>query len=182
MNNSNYSSALTNWLNTQWALIDSHKYRQLYENLFLLGDPHFPYDELYDLFKEAGINPLEYMDVVPPNFLYGNDNETSITIPSHITSITTFSIQDCQALRTIKIENGVKFIEDSAITFCRNLVSIYLPPSIQLIYPHAFTVDPDITLFIVIQDSYAHTWCRDHLEHENYTLIETEDELDDYLR
>lgn len=182
MNTSNYSTALINWLNTQWTLIDSNKYRQLYENLFLLGDPHFPYDELYDLFKEAEINPLEYMEVVPPNFLCGNDNETSITIPSHITSITTYSIQDCRALRTIKIENGVKFIEDSAITFCPNVNFIYLPPSIQLIYPHAFTVDHDTTLFIVVQDSYAHTWCRDYLKNNNYTLIETEDELNDYIR
>lgn len=181
MNDSKYSSVLINWLKGQWPLIDSNRYKEFYQNLSLLGDPHFPYDEVYTLFKEADINPLEYMDILPPNFLYRNDTETSLTIPSHIKSITTFSIQDCLQLEKIIIENGVERIEDSAITFCPQLRIIYLPPSINLIYPNAFTIDPQITLFVVVQDSYAHTWCRDYLKNENYTLIETEDELNDYL-
>ncbi len=56
---------------------------------------------------------------------------SSITIPSHITSIKNMAFAYCSNLQSVVIENGVKEIYDSAFLSCDALKKVQLPSSVE---------------------------------------------------
>ena len=103
--------------------------------------------ELTEAFLKAGINPLEYMHIVPINFLKACVHSIAdFVIPSNIRSIEAhaFSATDfvhlvipegvqelkvrafssCTELETVSLPSTLDYIENSVFSRCRNLKTV----------------------------------------------------------
>ncbi len=71
---------------------------------------------------------------------YNNDNITSITIPSSVTSIGDYAFSNCTGLTTVTFEEGSKLssIRSGAFENCKSLTSITIPSSVTSIGSWAF--------------------------------------------
>lgn len=74
------------------------------------------------------INPLEYMDIVPSNYLYGYAGSTSlnIDIPNNIKQIRDKAFYDAENINYISIPESVKYIGVDALPINKN-VKIIIP-------------------------------------------------------
>lgn len=93
--------------------------------------------KLTELFLDAGLEPLEYMQAVPANYL-AYSKLTSITIPENITSIGRCAFSGCDGLTSITIPDSVTSIGSSAFENCSGLTSIVIPDSVTSIDHWAF--------------------------------------------
>lgn len=113
------------------------------------------------LLYSIGIDPLDYMDEVPEDFILGCDEIQSFTIPNHIkrigsdaflgcdgltnitipnsvTGIDSGAFYSCDKLMTVTIGNNVTYIDSYAFYDCGNLKSVTIPNSVIQIYCDAF--------------------------------------------
>ena len=113
------------------------------------------------LLYSIGIDPLDYMDEVPEDFILGCDEIQSFTIPNHIkrigsdaflgcneltnitipnsvTGIDSGAFYSCDKLMTVTIGNNVTYIDSYAFYECGNLKSVTIPNSVIQIYCDAF--------------------------------------------
>lgn len=85
-----------------------------------------------------------------------------ITIPKGVKVLKDGVFCLCRQLHSIEIPDGsVEHIENSALSGCESLKSIYLPPSVQRIDTYSFTATPLETV-ICEKDSYAEKWAREN--------------------
>ena len=71
-------------------------------------------------------------------YLFSGCGFTSVTIPSHITSIGNGAYAYCTGLSSVTVSSGVSTIGASAFTGCSNLASISIPESVTSIGSYAF--------------------------------------------
>lgn len=85
---------------------------------------------------DEGINPLQYMHIIPRNFL---DSETeAIFIPSNITKIGQEAFIGCVMLKDVHISEGVNTIDTLAFGDCVRLDEITIPNTVRDIKQWAF--------------------------------------------
>lgn len=63
---------------------------------------------------------------------------TDITIPGSVDTIQNHAFRMCRELKTLKLEEGVKYVGEHAFNSCETLVSALLPASLNTICHHAF--------------------------------------------
>ena len=63
---------------------------------------------------------------------------TSITIPGSVTLIEGYAFCNCKNLKTVKLEEGVKYIYGDAFSYCSALESVSIPSTITAIEDDAF--------------------------------------------
>lgn len=77
--------------------------------------------ELTAIFESVGIQPLDYMQLVPM-YYYSGYPEDSIAITSHgIRAIYDYAFMACEKLHTISIPDSVKIISTTAFLSCPKL-------------------------------------------------------------
>lgn len=86
---------------------------------------------------KAGINPLKYMDKVPPYYLIESDI-TEIVLPNNIKKIDYYSFSLCERLSKIYLSNSLITIEEEAFQGCKSLKQIKIPKSVKYIGKSAF--------------------------------------------
>lgn len=86
---------------------------------------------------KSGINPLKYMDKVPPYYLVESDI-TEIVIPNNIKEIGYNAFSYCEELNKICLPNNLITIEEEAFQYCKNLKQIKVPKSVKYIGKSAF--------------------------------------------
>ena len=84
--------------------------------------------ELTQVLYAAKIDPLQYMDYIPGEFLRASDIKRFI-IPDHIKRIGKSAFHACDALKDVDIPGSVKSIGSSAFSLCESLTSINIPDS-----------------------------------------------------
>lgn len=94
--------------------------------------------KLTQLLNTLNIDPLDYLDYVPDNFL-SSTRIKSINIPNHITRIGNEAFFDCTGLTSVTIPDSVTSIGDSAFNSCESLMSITIPNSVTSIGKSAFS-------------------------------------------
>lgn len=97
-------------------LIEESNFEELYEQFDnitdYLSDTHY----LTDIFIEAGIDPLKYMDAVPVGYLYKTDlNLKEINVPDNIKYIYKYAFEEAK-LRKVTIPKTVIKIDESAFS------------------------------------------------------------------
>ena len=86
---------------------------------------------------EAGINPLNYMEAVPPCYLYESTIQ-HIDIPVGIVVINTHSFASCRHIKEVTIPEGVIKIGEGAFYKCNSLEVLHLPSTLKYIDTAAF--------------------------------------------
>ncbi len=64
---------------------------------------------------------------------------TSINIPANVKYIYDYVFSNCKALKTVKIDKGLRYIEAGCFSGCSSLTSINIPDSVTGIYKNAFS-------------------------------------------
>ena len=117
--------------------INNNNFAKVYEDTNDSLTPCLLTSKLTELFLDAGLEPLEYMQAVPANYL-AYSKLTSITIPENITSIGRCAFSGCDSLTSITIPDSVTSIGSSAFENCSGLTSIVIPDSVTSIDHWAF--------------------------------------------
>ena len=118
------------------------------QNIDLISDNEF--NDVYNKIKsytftrlfteamlEADINPLNYVEAVPPRYLY-ESNIQHVDIPSGIIVINKYSFADCRQMKEVTIPEGVIKIGEGAFMNCRALEKLHLPSTLKYIDVGAF--------------------------------------------
>lgn len=105
-------------------LIEESNFEELYEQFDnitdYLSDTHY----LTDIFIEAGIDPLKYMDAVPVGYLYKTDLDLKeINVPDNIKYIYKYAFEEAK-LRKVTIPKTVIKIAESAFSDNPALIEI----------------------------------------------------------
>lgn len=90
------------------------------------------------LLYSIGIDPLDYMDEIPRDFIMGCDEIQSFTIPNHIKRIGSDAFLGCKGLTNIIIPDSVIGIDSSAFYGCDNLMSVTIGNNVTYIDVYAF--------------------------------------------
>ena len=117
--------------------INNNNFAKVYEDTNDSFTPCLLTSKLTELFLDAGLEPLEYMQAVPANYL-AYSKLTSITIPENITSIGRCAFSGCDGLTSITIPDSVTSIGSAAFENCSGLTSIVIPDSVTSIDHWAF--------------------------------------------
>lgn len=120
------------------------------ENIDLISDNEF--NDVYNMIKSytftrlfteamlaADINPLNYMEAVPPRYLY-ESNIQHVEIPVGIIVINTYSFADCRQIKEVTIPEGVIKIGEGAFYNCTSLEVLHLPSTLKYIDTGAFAM------------------------------------------
>ena len=79
----------------------------------------------------------------------GNDELTSVTLPSSITSIESYAFEYCFNLKKINLPEGLQTIGNNAFSFCSGLTELSFPQSIQDIGFAAFSSCEGLTSIVL---------------------------------
>ena len=112
--------------------INNNNFAKVYEDTNDSFTPCLLTSKLTELFLDAGLEPLEYMQAVPANYL-AYSKLTSVTIPENITSIGRCAFSGCEELTSITIPDSVTSIGSAAFEHCSRLTSIVIPDSVTSI-------------------------------------------------
>lgn len=150
------------FLSVHSNLLKSGDIKSLYNKIiegYVTKNYNYLISEVSQILINSGINPLDYLDEVPENFLFDSD-VTSIKIPSHITEISMHSFayskvesiklpnsvtymginvfQDCKELKSITFSNALKEIPKNACLDCTSLSYVGIPEGVKIIETKAF--------------------------------------------
>lgn len=113
------------FLNVNSKLLKSEDIKALYNKItpgYVTENYNYLISEVSQILINSGINPLDYLNDVPENFLFDSD-VTSVKIPSNITKISMQSFTYSN-VESIKIPNSVTYMGISAFRECKKLKSI----------------------------------------------------------
>lgn len=109
-------------------LVEENNFNKLYD----IGDSKMAdCSPITAVLWEAGINPLPYMDRLPADYMRENKDISYFKVPGNCKIIRIGSLTECQNLKKIDIEEGVKEIFYGAIYNNPKLEEIILPKSIE---------------------------------------------------
>ena len=117
--------------------INNNNFAKVYEDANDSLTPYLLTNKLTELLLDAGLEPLEYMQAVPAEYL-AYSKLTSVTIPDNITSIKDRAFFGCEELTSITIPDSVTSIGYSAFLGCKGLANITIPDSVTSIGSWAF--------------------------------------------
>lgn len=118
-------------------LIEAENFEEFYKVMPESGFPLSRRGELTEILIKAGIDPADYLKVLPFRYLADTEIE-SYSIPGNITSIGIAAFSDCVKLKDLIIGNGVERIESIAFQGCSSLIRVDLPDSVTQIDDNVF--------------------------------------------
>ena len=122
-------------------LIEENNFNKLYE----IGDSEMvDCSPITAVLLEAGINPLPYMDKLPADYMKENKDISYFKVPGNCKSIRIGSLEKCQKLKKIDMEEGVKEIFYGAIYDNPELEEIILPKSIKSLNRYCISSCPKL--------------------------------------
>ena len=98
--------ALKEFIEKNIHLIEKNQFVDLYEEAcYKLEDENV--GQLTAMLLSCDINPLYFMDKVPPSYLYGVENITDIVIPNNIKSIGLSAFDKCWDLKHVTLPPNI---------------------------------------------------------------------------
>ena len=138
-------------INTHKTEINENNFTKVYEDAYNFVDDASSIGKLTEIFLDAGLEPLVYMQAVPDYYLCLS-NISSVTIPNTVTSIGINAFYACKKLTSITIPDSVTSINANAFNWCTGLESVTIPNSVTSIGSSAFMYCTRLT-DITISDS-----------------------------
>ena len=115
-------------------LLDNNDFETLYNKFsYYLRAP------LTSILMKANINPLEYVEEIPNYYAFEMfyPENTKIIIPKNVLHIGIEAFYGCTNLKSVMID-GVKYINDSAFTMCKDLEEIDIREGTEIIGESVF--------------------------------------------
>ena len=141
------SMGLAEFIKTHVDEINNNDFTEVYKDA-LNSLSHKWYEntvgKLTEIFLDAGIKPLVYMQAVPDNYL-ANSKITSVEIPDNVKSIGNGAFALCSSLTSVTIPDSVTSIGSAAFRTCERLKSVTIPDSVTYIGDNAFTCCYELT-------------------------------------
>ena len=158
------SSDAKNILNKYKEEINNGNFKSIYNDSLMLGNAGLT-SEISQIFLNSGINPLNYLDEVPADFLTSAEidsitipngitkiknsafncaNLTRIEIPDSVNGIGIYTFYHCANLKYIKFSKNVEIIPRGACANCISLEFVYLPDKLKIIDENAFNNCPKL--------------------------------------
>ena len=141
-----------NWIHKHLDLIDENKWTEVYE---YLNRGIITHNQVTESFYEAGIDPLDYLDYIPEDYLSNNPNVTEIEIPDHINSINDSAFYGCLRVTDIELPKSVVSIGDYALAGMDNLKSIYIPGKLDYLSALGIYLNDNIEKIYSIAENKA---------------------------
>ena len=129
-------SEVRDFLEKHKDLFESEDFVTLYDRARRVAN-WFP-KTLTETLVRANINPLTYMDIIPKNYLYGDETLNNFEIPAHIKSIENYAFGYCSNLKKISFSEGLIDIKNGAF-YSAGLTEVSLPDSVQILGRRAFS-------------------------------------------
>jgi len=128
--------AIKNFLKEYAPNINQRQFDLIYRKWF--SDEVAPTKVLTELLYKSGVDPLEYMTVIPTYYARNSDKVDSIFIPSNIAEIADNAFEDSN-LRQLNFSEPMqcKFIGQFAFARTR-IKKISIPDSVRRVEDHAF--------------------------------------------
>ena len=111
-------------------LIDENRFEEFYD---LAGEQCIELTDvgcITNILIDAGIDPLATLTTIPAGYLYGCEDVTSFTIPSHIKAIEVGAFSDT-SIEELIIPEGVTRIGEGAFNWNPKLKKIVLPSTLK---------------------------------------------------
>lgn len=89
------------------------------------------------LLLNSGVDPLQYLDIIPMRYLYGTEI-SSIIIPDNIKRIEDGAFALCTKLKVVILSKNLEQIGERAFAGCSNIRKISIPKSVKAIEYKAF--------------------------------------------
>ena len=114
--------------------IDKNLFAALYEVLYAdLDITGLDIRDFTETLLEADINPEDYMDNIPPDYLYKSEGVEMIDIREGTQTIQNSAFFGCVYLKKIYLPHSVKEIEPQAFWDCNNIEElVIMNPSIDI--------------------------------------------------
>lgn len=120
-------------------LLDNDNYEEFYRqavSYFLNHDTIVAnVGMLTSMFQEIGIDPLDYMDVIPEDYFIEHNFPGYYKVPKNIKKIKNGAFEFTEGLESLYCPEGLLEIAMLAFHECEDLVDIYLPNSLKSIAP-----------------------------------------------
>lgn len=154
-------------------LLDDDKYNEFYQKALAY---FLSYDGIVanvgmitSMFQEAGIDPLDYMDVIPEDYFMEHGFPGYYKVPRNIKKIKNGAFEFTDGLEEIYCPEGLIEIGMLAFHNCEDLKDIYLPASLKLIAPGCLSQQKRKGLTIHAPfGSYAEDFAiKYHFKHDN---------------
>ena len=116
-------------------LINENKWDELYKRTTSNQFSAYDIGEFTKTMLKCDINPLLCMSYVPKYYMCGVENIANINIPDNIYSIFEGAFWDSK-IESIHIPSSIKIIYDCAFKNCKNLKSIYLEDLVKFTGTH----------------------------------------------
>lgn len=87
------------------------------------------------MFQEAGIDPLDYMDIIPEDYFIEHSFPGDYKVPKNIKKIKNCAFEFTEDLVELYCPEGLLEVEMLAFHDCEDLKDIYLPASLKIIAP-----------------------------------------------
>ena len=129
---SDKKDSIISWIHRHLDLIDQNKWNEVYD---YLNRGIIKHNQVTESFYEAGIDPLDYLDYIPEDYLSNNANLIEIEIPDHIKYIADSAFYGCLRVTDIELPRSVEDIGDYALAGMDNLKSIYIPGKLEYLSP-----------------------------------------------
>lgn len=152
-------------LNKYKEAINNGDFESIYKDRLVFFQPMLV-SEISQIFLNSGINPLNYLNEIPSNFLKDADidqiqipnniikiesstfagctNLTKIEIPDSVDKIGAYAFYHCANLKYIKFSKNVEIIPRGACASCVSLEFVYLPDKLKTIDKNAFNGCPKL--------------------------------------
>ena len=147
-----FSYEVKTFLSVHSNLLKSGDIKALYNKIiegYVTENYNYLISEVSTILINSGINPLDYLDNVPENFLFNSD-VTSIKIPSNITKINMHSFTYSN-IEDVKIPNSVTYMGVNAFQECNHLKSITFSNALKEI-PKNTCLDCDFLSYVGIPE------------------------------
>ncbi len=159
---------MINFIEENADLIDSNQWEEVYRKLKF--GPLWAQLGFTEAMMEAGINPLEYMDIIPINYLESAHIE-SFKIPDNIKEIGEGAFKRCRNLESVEIPEGVIKIREEAFAYT-SLKYVRIPSTVKEIQEYAFAACDDlevIDIHISTEVSSKAFWLSKNVTIQRYT-------------
>lgn len=134
------SKDIRSFINQNLDLIDQNNWEEFYEKV----SDEFPLSQrntfrFTEIFLGAGINPLNYLRVVPKYYLRNSQNISKIELPENVCIIDNNAFRHMLSVKELRIPKNITVIGQGAFANCYNLKEVVIEAIATRLPSHCFS-------------------------------------------
>ena len=130
---------LKQFLKSNRDKVNNKDFKFLYDELKYISAPAIK--EMTEMFLTLGIDPAEYLEIIPQQYLANSESEyTQCFCPdtTKLNIISNYAFLNCTGIEEALLPEGLQYIGINSFHGCKNLTTLDLPKSLIKIDKYAF--------------------------------------------